>query len=123
MRQGEVLGIRPEHVSERTVHLPKTKNGESRDVPLTKRAKAILDLCGNEFPVASGTCDTLFRKARDKTGLRDIHFHDSRREATSRLAAKVDVMSLAKITGHKDIKLLLRVYYAPDMQEIAKLLD
>jgi len=123
MRKGEILSISPEHVNERTVHLPKTKNGEARDVPLTKRAKAILDICGNEFPIASDTMDTLFRRARKSAGLIDLHFHDSRREATSRLAAKVDVMTLAKITGHKDIKLLLRVYYAPRMADVAMLLD
>ena len=35
MRQGEILGIQPQHVFAKHIHLPKTKNGESRDVPLT----------------------------------------------------------------------------------------
>ena len=119
MRKSEILAIEPKHVNARVVHVPKTKNGEARDVPLTSAAKAILDICGNEFPVSSDSMDTLFRKARDKVGLLPIHFHDSRREGTTRLAAKVDVMTLAKITGHKDIKLLLRVYYAPSMADVA----
>lgn len=123
MRKSEILAIEPRNVNDRVVHVPRSKNGESRDVPLTKAAKAILDICGNEFPVSSGTADALFRKARDKTALGDIHFHDSRREGTTRLAEKVDVLTLAKITGHKDIKLLLRVYYAPRMADVALRLD
>jgi integrase len=40
MRRGELLGLRWEHVQliKRIVHLPLTKNGESRDVPLSRRA-------------------------------------------------------------------------------------
>src|SRR5450830_253114 len=40
MRRGELLGLRWEHVhlTKRIVHLPLTKNGESRDVPLSRRA-------------------------------------------------------------------------------------
>ena len=53
----------------------------------------------------------------------DLHFHDTRREALSRLAKKVDVMTLAKISGHRDIQILLNTYYAPDMSDVAGLLD
>ena len=40
MRRGELLELRWEHVhlAKRIVHLPLTKNGESRDVPLSRRA-------------------------------------------------------------------------------------
>ena len=51
------------------------------------------------------------------------NFHDTRREALTRLSKKVDVMTLAKISGHKDISILQNVYYAPDMAEVAELLD
>ena len=40
-------------------------------------------------------------------------------EATSRLSKKVDVLTLAKITGHKDLNMLM-VYYDEDMSEVAK---
>ncbi|WP_420911992.1 tyrosine-type recombinase/integrase [Muribacter muris] len=74
------------------------------------------------FQIKSTTHDTVFRKMKDLAGLgnEDLHFHDSRREALSRLAKKVDVMTLAKISGHRDIKILLNTYYAPDMADIAK---
>ena len=40
MRRGELLGRRWEqvHLAKRIVHIPLTKNGESRDVPLSRRA-------------------------------------------------------------------------------------
>ncbi|ABQ99137.1 integrase [Haemophilus influenzae PittGG] len=47
----------------------------------------------------------------------NLHFHDTRRE---RLAEKVDVMVLAKISGHRDLSILQNTYYAPDMAEIAQ---
>lgn len=126
MRQGEALGLRWEYVGERVAHLPKTKNGHARDVPLSKRAVQLLTkLKGLDtercFTLSSASCDVLFRRARDAAGVPDLHFHDSRREGTSRLSKKVDVLTLARITGHRDLKMLL-VYYQTDMAEVASAL-
>lgn len=32
-------------------------------------------------------------------------------------------MTLAKISGHRDIKILLNTYYAPNIEEVVDLLD
>jgi len=64
-----------------------------------------------------------FRRARDNCGITDLHFHDSRREALTRLSKKVPVETLAKISGHRSLNILLNVYYRPDMAEIADMLD
>ena len=57
MRQGELLRLRWEHVdfNRRTAHLPDTKNGDSRTVPLSTTAVAVLRtqpraLHGDVFP-------------------------------------------------------------------------
>lgn len=44
MRRGEIMSLRWEHVDlkRRVAHLPATKNGDSRDVPLSSRAAAVL---------------------------------------------------------------------------------
>ncbi|MEM5434735.1 site-specific integrase [Paraburkholderia diazotrophica] len=44
MRRGEIVSLRWEHVDlqHRVVHLPATKNGTARDVPLSSRAVAVL---------------------------------------------------------------------------------
>jgi len=122
MRQGELLAATRENVLGSVLHIPRSKNGEARDVPLSRAARDLLARLpedGHLFPVAAGTADVLFRRARARAGIEDLHFHDSRREAASRLAKKLDAMTLAKVTGHKDLRVLLRVYYAPDMADVA----
>lgn len=122
MRSGEILGLRWEHVGAKSVHLPKTKNGDARDVPLTKRAREILALMprGAEtvFGLDGKIRDALFRKARARAGIPDLHFHDSRAEAIWRLSKKLDVLELARVIGHRDIKSLM-IYYAADAEELA----
>ncbi len=127
MRQGEILSLTWAAISGRVAHLPKTKNGHARDVPLSSRAVELLEkLRGLHeatcFTVSAASCDALFRKARDSAGVVGMRFHDSRREATSRLSRRVDVLTLARITGHRDLKMLL-VYYQTDMRSVANLLD
>jgi len=130
MRSGEVCSaVWGDLTSPKVLHLPKTKNGDERDVPLSTKAREILavlkplGLGDKIFGLNAGTRDTYFRKALVTAGLSHIHYHDSRREATTRLAKKVPVEMLAKITGHRDINLLHRVYYAPDMKDVADQLD
>lgn len=45
MRRGEIVGLRWEHIdlARRVAHLPMTKNGNSRDVPLSTRAVTVLE--------------------------------------------------------------------------------
>jgi hypothetical protein len=38
------------------------------------------------------------------------------------MAKKLDVMTLAKVSGHKDLSLLMNTYYRPKPEDIAKLL-
>lgn len=55
-----------------------------------------------------------------KTFLMDLRIHDVRHEATTRIADKVDnLVELAAITGHKDLQMLKR-YYHPKAEELAK---
>jgi integrase len=56
--------------------------------------------------------------ADDKT-LLDLHFHDLRHEATSRLAEKLQMHELMKVTGHKSSRMLAR-YYHPKAEDLAK---
>ena len=52
-----------------------------------------------------------------------LNFHDMRREALTRLAAKLTVMELARVSGHRDLRILLQVYYSPDVRDLADKLD
>lgn len=128
MRQGEILGLTMKCVNlrERFVHLPKTKNGSSRNVPLSKRAVELLEPLyqgrGSEerlFRLESASADAMFRRIRDELGIDGLTFHDTRHEAITRLARKVDVLDLARITGHKDLKSLM-IYYNATASELAE---
>jgi integrase len=60
MRSGEVLALTWPHVRERAVHLPQSKTGVARDVPLTLRARELIGWCEGlddvrVLPVGSST--------------------------------------------------------------------
>jgi len=128
MRAGELLSLRWVDVDlrARVAHLSATKNGDPRDVPLSTRAVELIELMPRSratvFAVSAATRDALFRRARDAAGLRDLHFHDSRAEATTRLARRLDVLLLARVTGHRDPRSLM-VYYRETAADIARLLE
>jgi integrase len=70
------------------------------------------------FPIATASLDVLFRKAKARALIEEVHFHDSRATALTRLASKVGALQLAKISGHKDLRILLNTYYREDMSEL-----
>lgn len=122
MRAGEILGLTWADVRPKAVTLPETKNGDRRDVPLSLRAREILAALPRDRPTCfdldARTRDTLFRRARDRAGVVNLHFHDSRAEAIWRLSKKLDVMELARVIGHRDLRSLL-IYYATSADDLA----
>lgn len=119
MRLGEIVGLRWENVSEKVVTLPKTKNGDSRQVPLSLKAREILQSrrgMDDEmvFTIASNAASQVFRRA----SINDVHLHDARGEAVTRLSKRLDVMQLAKMIGHRDPRSLM-FYYAEKPEDIA----
>ena len=160
MRRGEIASLRWEHVdlSRCVAHLPETKNGNARDVPLSSAAvealaallpdhdghssrrkapavpagqrgqvfamhpdgitQAFERACQRARAIYENECKEAGREP-DSAYLRDLRFHDLRHEATSRLASLFQLHELAKITGHRDTRMLLR-YYHPDASELAK---
>lgn len=129
MRAGEIVGLRPQdiHKEKRYAHLPRTKNGSARSVPLSRRALDLLEQLepladqfeGSVFGLRGPQLDALFRKGRDRAGVTGLTFHDSRREGLTRLAKVFNVMELAKISGHRDLRILQNVYYAPTAEDLA----
>lgn len=125
MRAGEILKLENSDINGRLALLRDTKNGDDRKVPLSKKALELIECLPNGFPVgiSSASLDATFRKYRPAE-LRHINFHDTRHEALSRMAKKIhNPMDLAKISGHKDLKILLNTYYNPDDDHLASLLD
>lgn len=126
MRCGELCALTWSKVRlrERFVELERTKNGDAREVPLSKRAVELLESVGKVdgddlvLRLSTAQVDALFRKAKVKAGVHGLHFHDSRAEALTRLAKKVDVLTLGRIAGHRDLK-SLTIYYRESASQIA----
>ena len=123
MRIGEILSLTWDQVHEKWVHLSKTKNGDERDVPLSSRARRVLECMPRDgmtiFKIRPPSFDVQWRKIRPE----GLHFHDTRATALSRLAPKFQPMELAKISGHRDLNMLLNTYYRPTPEELADRLD
>lgn len=131
MRAGEICALEKQNIKigKRLARVETSKNGHPRDVPMSKRALELIellysvDLGDSVFGLKAASLDAIFRKAKADCEITDLHFHDTRREALTRMAKKVDVMILAKISGHRDIRILLNTYYAPDASSWADMLD
>jgi len=127
MRAGELLGLTWDRVYAKFVHLPETKNGDERDVPLSNKAIELLALMKGldpvfVFTVTDANRDALFRKARDRCGIKNLRFHDSRANAITALAKKLQILDLARMIGHRDIKSLM-IYYRESAADIADKLN
>lgn len=129
MRAGEICSLTWERVflPQRFVRLIETKNGDIRDVPLSQKAIDLLimirpdrydkvDLC---FNLNAESLSSNFRKAKSTVGLEDLHFHDSRSEALTRLSKKLNVLELARVIGHRSPASLM-IYYSESASDIAK---
>lgn len=133
MRAGEVRSLSRKTVdlNTRVAKLIEHKTVERegvRFVPLTTKAARFLRVLddnakrlGREtyFTISAQSLDALFRKVRDRNLIEDLHFHDSRADALTRLSKKMDVMRLAKISGHRDLSQLLNAYYRETAADIA----
>lgn len=130
MRMAEMytLEVGQIDLAKRTVFLDRTKNGSKRQVPLSSVALDRLRgyLAGIDgqrvFPWWDGVRDeksmkrTTSRLSRQfsrifsAAGCDGLVFHDLRHEATSRLFERTTLseLEIAKITGHKDMRSLMR---------------
>lgn len=118
MRAGEVLQVSPQTLSGRVVTLAQTKTEKRAQVPLTRRGAALCALV-DKWTIDGVMLDALFRKARDACMVRDLRFHDSRATALTLLAKRVDVLTLSRISRHKDLRILSNTYYRATAEEIA----
>lgn len=127
MRRGEMLSLTWNDVdlNRRVALLHLTKNGNSRAVPLSTKALEVLRPLprsndGRVFPISANALKLSFGRAVTRAGFGNFHFHDLRHEATSRLSQKLpNLIELAAVTGHKDLRMLGR-YYHPRAEDLAR---
>ncbi len=119
MRRGELLNIQRDHVSlaKKYLHIPKTKTGAPRTIPLCDAACEIIqdriltmpEVDDLLFPVSANALRLAWERIKKRAGVSDLHFHDLRHEAISRLFERgLGVAHVAAISGHKDFRMLAR---------------
>jgi integrase len=134
LRECYTLELEQIKLGKRTIALERTKNGDTRQVPLpspvvvllsaymTDRRDAIAARGGRLFPFWSGDREervlddttaelsATFARIFDAAAAPDFRFHDLRHEATCRLYEKTTLSDtlIAKITGHRDPRMLKR---------------
>ena len=134
MRRGEIMGLTWADIDlpNRKAYLHDTKNGDPRQVPLTRQAMAVLEALtkdeGKVFPVGMDALRSQFGRLKDyakgqwnSIGINpfdDLRFHDLRHEALSRLSdAGLNVIELSHISGHRTLGMLKR-YTHPSHEAI-----
>ena len=109
MRRGEILQIHPRNIKNGILVLPMSKNGSSRQIPLTKKAIQILNGSKLPFETTPNALRLAWSRLKKKGGIKDLHFHDLRHEAISRFFEKgLSIPEVALISGHKDVRMLFR---------------
>lgn len=119
MRRGEILGLKWTDISynRRVISLALTKNGSSREVPLSQRAyNALMALKQSEtvdqstpFAMTASAFEQTWRRVLKRANVRDLKFHDLRHEAVSRFfELGLNIIEVSTISGHKELSMLKR---------------
>ncbi|OGS70705.1 MAG: hypothetical protein A3F91_09330 [Flavobacteria bacterium RIFCSPLOWO2_12_FULL_35_11] len=130
MRQGEILALLWENINwdKRTVFLPITKNGDHREVPLSRAAFTILRTyltprqTGKIFNYTSAGIKSTWRDFINSLGIENFHFHDLRHCAISSLLERgLNSIEVATISGHKSMSMLKRYAHIQSYKLVDKL--
>lgn len=104
---GNVATLPRSKTSSQPVKIPLTRHG----IRMMKRQPAIT--------VGPNEASALFSRACQSSMVHGLTFHDARATALTLLARKVDVLTLSRISQHRDISLLARVYYRETAEQIS----
>jgi integrase len=122
-RRSELLGLRWKDVDFKAgvLTIPKSKNGETRHVPMTTTVRTILNrrprplhATALVFPNSEGNCDLRWAKkivpaALGAAKIEDFRFHDLRHTFASRLAMEgVDLLTIKELGGWKSLLMVQR---------------
>jgi len=117
MRASELLNLT--EVKGQVAVLTDTKNGDKREVPLSNKALELWD--NRTFNLTPTRLDVHWRNLCKLAQVENLHFHDSRHLAATRLSKKLNLLQLCKMFGWKDPRHVL-IYYNETAEDVAKLL-
>ncbi|QYD70161.1 site-specific integrase [Paraburkholderia edwinii] len=139
MRQAELVNLKWEYVDikRRRIQLVMSKdyhikNGQNRVIPLSNVACQVLADLGAEnhvkgrvFPeLTTEAVKRAFIRTTERAAIEDLHFHDLRHEATSRLFEKgLTIAEVKSITGHRTLSSLERYVHVSAAEKLAAKLN
>lgn len=87
-------------------------------VPLARKGAALFAKYG-PFTIRPDIASATFSDMTDELLIDGLTFRDSRASALTWLSRRVDVMTLARISRHKNMKILMDTYYRETPEQIA----
>lgn len=117
MRLAEVLSAPENFDPARRVVTIKTKTEARAQIPIGRIAAGLL--LRTPFTVGPNEGSVLFSKLCRELLIDDLTFHDARSSALTWMSRRVDVMTLARISRHRDLKILMAHYYRETPDQIA----
>jgi integrase len=128
LRRGELIGLEWQHIDiyRRTAHIPTTKTGHARTIPLTDNAIEILRGLprggARPFPITATALRLAWVRVTERAGVPDLRLHDLRHESISRFAETgLTLPELSLISGHRDPRMLERYTHLRPQDLAAKL--
>ena len=119
MRLNEILAAK---VVGRVAILARDKNSGKASapvkVPLARKGAELFRLY-QPFTISPDHASAMFSRLTRELLIEDLTFHDSRASALTWLSRRVDVMTLARISRHKNLKILMETYYRESIEDIA----
>lgn len=105
----------------RVVVLPHTKTAaKGETVPLTSQGYRLMCKMPARFEVSHARASMLFCLLCDNLLITDLQFRDARATALTLMARRMDVLTLARISRHRDLKMLIAVYYRESADDISR---
>lgn len=116
MRLNEILAAK---VQGKVAILPRDKTtDEPVQVPLARKGAKLFAKYG-PFTIRPDIASATFSDMTDELLIEGLTFHDSRASALTWLSRRYDVMTLARISRHKNLKILMDSYYRETAEQIA----
>lgn len=119
MRLNEILSA---EIVGRVAILKRDKNSGKASppvkVPLARKGQELFAKY-QPFTVTPDHASSMFSALTDQLLIDDLTFHDSRASALTWLSRRMDVMTLARISRHKNLKILMETYYRETAEDIA----
>ena len=121
MRSGEVIRISHDHLKGATLFIPITKT-TPRTIPLTKKAVQLIKDAKLPFNTSVDAIGKKFARLCKHYDIKDAVLHDLRHNSLTNFMRikKLDVPSTMLIAGHKDPRMLLRIYNNLQVEHVAE---